>query len=130
MKTITICDKTFNIDCNALTYIQYRKMFNKGIFEDIETIENFVSLQVILSDKIKKENPNISEVELTKQLSRAMLSSIDNYIEAVTRIAYICIYTANKNVGSYEKWLTETKRINTTDKWIVEVTEFAVDCFC
>lgn len=130
MKTITIYDKIFDIDCNALTYIQYRKMFNKGIFEDIETIENFVSLQVILSDKIKKENPNISEVELTKQLSRAMLSSIDNYIEAVTRIAYICIYTANKNVGSYEKWLTEIKRINTTDKWIVEVTEFAVDCFC
>lgn len=130
MKTITICDKIFDIDCNALTYIQYRKIFNKGIFEDIETIENFVSLQVILSDKIKKENPNISEVELTKQLSRAMLSSIDNYIEAVTRIAYICIYTANKNVGSYEKWLTEIKRINTTDKWIVEVTEFAVDCFC
>ena len=130
MKKIDICGKEYEIDCNALTYIQYRKIFNRGIFQDIEIIENFVSLQVLIADKIKKENPEISDSEITKQLSRAMLTNIDEYIEAVTRITYICIYTANKRVGSYEEWLTKIKRINTTDKWIVEVTEFAVSCFC
>ncbi len=130
MRKINICGNEYPIDCNALTYIQYRKMFNRGIFQDIDIIENFVSLQVLIADKIKKENPKISDSEITKQLSRTMLTNIDEYIEAVTRIAYICIYTANKKIGSYEEWLTKIKRINTTDKWIVEVTEFAVDCFC
>lgn len=130
MKKINICGEEFEIDCNALTQIQFRKIFNRGIFEDIQIIENFVSFQVVIADKIKKENPKISDSEITKQLSRAMLPNIDEYIEAVTRIAYICIYTANKDVGTYEEWLTKIKRINTTDKWIVEVTEFAVDCFC
>lgn len=130
MKKIDICGKEYEIDCNALTYIQYRKIFNRGIFQDIEIIENFVSLQVLIADKIKKENPEISDSEITKQLSRTMLTNIDEYIEAVTRITYICIYTANKKVGNYEEWLTKIKRINTTDKWIVEVTEFAVSCFC
>lgn len=130
MKKIDICGKEYEIDCNALTYIQYKKIFNRGIFQDIEIIENFVSLQVLIADKIKKENPEISDSEITKQLSRTMLTNIDEYIEAVTRITYICIYTANKKVGNYEEWLTKIKRINTTDKWIVEVTEFAVSCFC
>lgn len=130
MKKIDICGEEYEIDCNALTYVQYRKIFNRGIFQDIDIIENFISLQVLIADKIKKENPEISNSEITKQLSRTMLTNIDEYIEAVTRIAYICIYTANKKVGSYEEWLTKIKRINTTDKWIVEVTEFAVDCFC
>jgi len=30
MKTITICDKEYDIDCNALTYIKYKSFFNTG----------------------------------------------------------------------------------------------------
>ena len=130
MKTITICDKEFEIDCNALTYIQYRKVFNRGIFEDIQVIENFVVTQTLFADRLKKDNPKLSDDEVVKELSRTMLLNIDEYIEAVTRIAYICIYTANEKIGSYEDWLKDIKRINTNDEWIVEVTEFAVDCFC
>ncbi len=130
MRKINICGHEYEIECNALSYIQYRKIFDKGIFEDIQTIENFVSLQVIMADKLKKENPKISDSEITKELSKIMLNNIDEYIEAVTRIAYICIYTANKEVGNYEEWLTQIDRINTNDKWIVEVTEYAVACFC
>lgn len=130
MKTITICDKSFNIDCNALTYIQFRKIFNRGIFQDIQLIENFIAQQAVATKKIMKKDSTITEEELVNQLSRIMLENIDEYIEAVTRIAYICIYTANENIGSYEQWLKEIERINTNDPWIVEVTEFAVDCFC
>lgn len=130
MKTITICDQKYNIDCNALTYIKYRKIFDRGIFEDIQVIENFMITQTLLANKLKKDNPKITENEIIKELSRAMLKNIDEYIEAVTRIAYICIYTANEDIENYENWLKSIKRINTNDEWIVEVTEFAVNCFC
>ena len=130
MKKVKICDREFDIDCNALTYIQYRKKFNRGIFEDFEIIQNFITTQTLMANQLKKENPKITEVEITTKLSRLMLKSIDNYIEAVTRIAYICCYTANPKIGEYEDWLKLIKRINTTDDWIVEVTEFAVDNFC
>lgn len=130
MKKIKICDREFDIDCNALTYIQYRKKFNRGIFEDFEIIQNFITMQTLMANQLKKENPKITEVEITTKLSRLMLKSIDSYIEAVTRIAYICCYTANPTIGEYEEWLKLIKRINTTDDWIVEVTEFAVDNFC
>jgi hypothetical protein len=130
MRKIAIGEKEYPIDCNALTFINYRKKFNRGIFEDIEIIENFLTVQTVIANQLKKENPNITEAEITVKLSRLMLKTIDNYIEAVTRIAYICCYTANEKIGEYEDWLRDIKRIKTTDDWIVEVTEFAVDCFC
>lgn len=130
MKQIAIDGKNYDIDCNALTYITYKKKFNRGIFEDIDIIQKFLTMQVLQANQLKEENPKISESEMAKQLSNLMLKVIDEYIEAVTRIAYICCYTANEKIGEYEDWLKEIKRIKTNDKWIVEVTEFAVDCFC
>ena len=131
MKQIEICGKKYNIDCNAWTYINYKKIFNKGIFEDIAIIEDFIVKQSLYADKIKEKKPKIGEPELIKELSRLMLrGGIDDYIEAVTKITYICVHTADENCGSYEDWLKNIERINTNDKWIVEVTEFAVDCFC
>ena len=130
MKQIEIDGKTFDIDCNALTYINYRKKFNRGIFEDIDIIQRFVTMQVLQANQLKEENPEIDKEKMVKQLSNLMLKVLDEYIEAVTRIAYICCFTANEKIGDYEDWLKGIKRINTNDKWIVEVTEFAVDCFC
>lgn len=130
MKTITICDKEYEIDCNALTQFNFKKIFNKGIFKNIGIINNFYSKQTILTNQFIAENKLISDKELVKKLSISMLPDLDDYIEAVTEIAYICCYTANENIGSYEIWLKGIPRINTNDEWIVEVTEFAVDCFC
>lgn len=130
MKKIDINGQIYDIDCNALTYINYRKKFNRGIFEDIDVIQRFLTMQVLQTNQLKEKDPNISEAQIIKQLSNLMLKNLDDYIEAVTRIAYICCYTANENIGEYEDWLKSIKRINTNDSWIVEVTEFAVDCFC
>ena len=130
MKQIVIEGNTYDIDCNALTYINFRKKFNRGIFEDIDVIQKFLTMQVLQANQLKEKNPKISEAEIVKQLSNLMLKVLDEYIEAVTRIAYICCYTANEKIGEYEDWLKNIKRINTNDPWIVEVTEFAVDCFC
>ena len=130
MKQIEIDGNKYDIDCNALTYINFKKKFNRGIFEDLDVIQRFLAVQVLSANQLKKENPEISEAQITAQLSRIMRKDIDEYIEAVTRITYICCYTANENIGEYEDWLKNIKRLKTTDKWIVEVTEFAVDCFC
>lgn len=130
MKQIEIDGETYDIDCNALTYINYRKKFNRGIFEDIDIIQRFVTMQVLQANQLKEENPEIDKEKMVEQLSNLMLKVLDEYIEAVTRIAYICCFTANEKIGDYEDWLKGIKRINTNDKWIVEVTEFAVDCFC
>lgn len=130
MKTITICDKQYEIDCNALTQFNFKKIFNKGIFKNISIINSFYSKQTLLANQFLSENKSITDKELIKKLSIAMLQDLDEYVEAVTEIAYICCYTANEKIGNYETWLKGIKRIKTNDKWIVEVTEFAVNCFC
>lgn len=131
MKKINICEKEYDIDCNAFTYVEYRKKFkDNGIFKDFETINNFTTMQVLLTSQLKEKNPKITEAELIKGTSATMISYMDEFIEAITRVAYICCYTANKNIGTYEEWLKGLTRVNTNDKWIVEVTELAVDCFC
>lgn len=131
MKKINICEKEYDIDCNAFTYVEYRKKFkDNGIFKDFETINNFTTMQVLLTSQLKEKKPEITEAELIKETSVTMINYMDEFIEAITRVAYICCYTANKNIGTYEEWLKGLTRVNTNDKWIVEVTELAVDCFC
>lgn len=131
MKKIDICGKEFEIDCNAFTFMEYRKKFkDNGIFEDFGTINNFETIQVLLTAELKNKNPNITKAEIVRETSRQMLKYMDDFVEAITRVGYICCYTANPKIGEYEDWLKGLKRINTNDMWIVEVTELAVNCFC
>lgn len=130
MKKIEINGISYDIDCNAFTYIDYRKKFNRGIFQDIDILQRFTTTQVLLANKYKKENPTLTDAQIEILLSKDMLQNLDEYIEASTRLAYSLIYTADDKIGSYEDWLKEIKQIKTNDKWIVEVTEFAVDNFC
>ena len=131
MKKIDICGKEYEIDCNAFTFMEYRKKFkDNGIFEDFGTINNFETIQVLLTAELKNKNPNITEAEIVRETSRQMLKYMDDFVEAITRVGYICCYTANPKIGEYEDWLKGLKRINTNDMWIVEVTELAVNCFC
>ena len=130
MKTIEICGKKYEIDCNALTYVKYREMFARGIFDDIKILQEFLTKQVYLTKKIKDENPEVGDIYIINSLSTLMIDDMDLFVEAATRIAYIMIYTANKEIEEYEKWLERISTIKTNDEWIVEVTEFAVNCFC
>ena len=62
MKKIDICGKEYEIDCNAFTFMEYRKKFkDNGIFEDFGTINNFETIQVLLTAELKNKNPNITE---------------------------------------------------------------------
>lgn len=131
MKKIDICGKEFEIDCNAFTFVEYRKKFKEnGIFKDFKTINNFTTMQVLVTAELKKKNPEITETEIIKAVSNSMLEYLDDYIDAITRVGYICCYTANSGIGEYEEWLKGITRINTNDMWTVEVAELAVNCFC
>lgn len=130
MKTITICGEEYPINCNALTYIKYREIFRRGIFDDIRILQSFLEKQIILTKQLKEENADIDDITIISSLSRIMLDDMDLFAEAATRIAYIMIYTANKKIEEYERWLENIPSLKTNDEWIAEVTEFAVSCFC
>lgn len=128
MKQITICDKEYNIDCNAFTRFQYKKVFNKGIFEDIKVLNEFSEKQ----NKIRKdlESKNATEEEIQKAINYSMMENLDDFIDVIEKIAYILIYTANPKMESFEDWLKGIEKIDLSANWISEVTELAVNSFC
>lgn len=130
MKTIVIDGNEYNIECNALTYIQYKKVFNKGIFADMDIIKDYLVRQTLKANELKEKYPQISEQEIDTQVGNYMNNYIDDFIEVITRIAYILIYSANEKVEEYENWLRKIKNFKIDDDWVAEVTELAVDCFC
>ncbi|GEM_PF-2450573 len=130
MKQIEIDGTKYDIEANALTYFDYERIFKRGVFQDLDILQKFVTTQVILADKYKKEKPNLTDAQLDILLSRDMRQNLDEYVLASTRLAYILIYEANNNIPEYKEWLKSIKNLRTNDSWIVEVTEFAVDHFC
>lgn len=129
-KQIEINNIKYIIDYNALAYIEHTKMFNKGIFEDVDVVENFVSKQTLQTANIKAKFPEISEEAIVSQISKFMRKDIDNYIQAITRLTYTGIYCVNRNFKTYEEWLMDINEIKTNDQWIVEVTKLVVSSFC
>jgi hypothetical protein len=130
MKTIVIDGNKYDIECNALTYIQYKKVFNKGIFADMDIIKDYLIRQTLKANELKEKYPQMSEQEIDTQVGNYMNNYIDDFIEVITRIAYILIYSANEKIEEYENWLRKIKSFKIDDDWVAEVTELAVDCFC
>lgn len=128
MKTITICDKEYEISCNAFTRFQYKTIFGKGIFADIKTLNEFSSKQ----EKLRKElkDKKVSDEEIENQVNLMMMENLDEFIDVIERMAFILIYTANNKVGSFEEWLKGIDKIDLSANWISEVTEIAVTSFC
>ena len=130
MKQIVIEGNKYDIDCNGLTYILHKRIFNRGIMQDIHVLQNYIITQTIKANEIKTKFPKLSDTEINNQVANFMNDYIDDFIEAITRIAYTLMYTANDKIESYEEFLKNIKHFKINDNWIVEVTEFAVDCFC
>ena len=128
MKSITICEKEYPITCNAFTRFEYKKIFNRGIFADIKVLSEFYDNQ----EKIKKElaEKGLADEEIEKEINLYMMEHLDDFIDAIERIAYILIYSANDKIESFENWLKAIEKIDLSDKWIQEVTEVAVSSFC
>lgn len=130
MKQIKIDGNTYDVDCNALTYVLHKRIFNRGIMQDIRIIQNYLITQTIEANKLKNQFTELSDSELDDRISKFMNNYIDEFIEAITRIAYTLIYTANDKIASYDDFLRNIKKFKIDDDWIVEVTELAVNCFC
>lgn len=128
MKKITICDKEYEIDCNAFTRFQYKTVFGRGIFADIKILNEFSEKQEKLRKELKAKK--LSNEEIENQINISMLENLDDFIDVIERIAYILIYTANNNVESFEEWLKGITKLDLSQPWISEVTEFAVSSFC
>lgn len=130
MKTIRIGNKEYMYDCNAYTYILFKKVFNFSIFDDIRVLQEYLVKQAIILNDIKQQVPNITEEELKSSITRFMLKdNIETFVESATRITYILIKEHNE-IPKYEEWLKTVPPLKISDDWIVEVAEFAVDCFC
>ena len=128
MKIITICDKEYEIDCNAYTRFQYKELFGKGIFADIKVLNDFSDKQEKLrKELIKKE---ISDEEIEREISLLMMDKLDDFIDVIQKIAYILIYSANNKIGSFQDWLKGIEKVELSANWISEVTELAVNSFC
>lgn len=128
MKTITICDKEYEISCNAFTRFQYKTIFGKGIFADIKILNEFSSKQEQLRKELKDKKA--SEEEIENQINLMMMENLDDFIDVIERMAYILIYTANNKIGNFEDWLKGIDKIDLSANWISEVTELAVNSFC
>lgn len=130
MKQIVIEGNSYDIACNALTLILHRRLFNKGIMQDVHVLQNYIIVQTIKANELKEKFPEMTEEQIDSKVGNFMNDYIDDFIEAITRIAYTLMYTANEKIASYEDFLRSIKNLKIDDDWIVEVTEFAVDCFC
>lgn len=130
MKQIAIDGNKYDIDCNALTFVLHKRLFNKGLMQDVRILQNYLITQTIKANEIKAKFPKLTDTEIDNQVANFMNEYIDDFIEAITRIAYTLMYTANEKIASYDDFLRSIKNFKIDDDWIVEVTELAVDCFC
>lgn len=128
MKQITIEGKGYNIDCNAYIPVQYKSFFKSGLVKDMQTIQEYLIKQTVVSKQIEKLE--LSETEKINRISNYMSDDIDDFIIKVTQITWTLIHSVDEKIEDYETWLKSIKKIKIDDDWIVEVTEFAVDCFC
>lgn len=128
MQKIIIDNKEYDISCNAFTRFQYKSIFGNGIFADIKILKDFSDKQSKIREDLTKKGLNEKEIE--EQINSAMMENLDDFLDVITKIAYILIFTANSKIGSFEDWLKGLNKINLAENWVTEVTEFAVSSFC
>lgn len=126
-KTMNIMGKDYEVCINAYTPLLYKKTFKSGFMEDLSKLSE-VSLK---RDELTKEliAKGIEENKVEEQVNVKTMSSLDDFVEVITQIAYILILGNNKNFKSYEDWMSEQETLSMSDNWIAEVTEFAVASF-
>lgn len=129
MKNIKIGEKEHQIDCNAYVQIDYRKIFNRGIIKDVQIVNKFIATQTLKYAELKAKNPEMSEEDILVKVSELTIDDLDEFVEVLTKITWILIYTVNKNIEDYETWLKGMTKIDISSKWVAEVTELAVSSF-
>ena len=102
----------------------YKKVFERAIFKDISLLTDvFVN-----GEKIDKEDITTEEKEQKK--NKETLENYDDILDVVLQIAYIEIYTHDRQFMSYNEWLETIKKVSISEGWVTEVVSIATDCFC
>lgn len=127
IKNIKIGEVEYTINSNAYTRFLYKKVFNKGIMEDVQIITNFAVCMQEEQDRLDKLG--LSEDEKNKQIGLFALEKIDSFVDVILQLTYIFIRCNDENFMSYEDWLKTIDSVNPNDKWVSEVTELAVSSF-
>lgn len=92
---IKIKDKKYIGQCNALSYIFYKKIFNTNIFDDLKTFKKTL---------IDVENGNDNEENILR------------FYEILQRFIYVLLYTKDQNIEDYEEWKSLLELENITEK--------------
>ena len=125
---ITICDKEYEITCNAYTRYKYKEIFNRKMASDLNILNEFSTNQEKTKNELKEKG--LTDKEIEEQINYSTMESLDDLIDVIERITYIVIYTANEKIGSFEEWLKNIEYIDLSANWIEEVTKLVVNSFC
>ena len=129
MKTIKIGSQEFNISCHASTYRDYADIFDRNIMKDLNTTQNFLRKEIKSLEKHKEDMPNASNEEIQEMIFKDTVDDLNDFIDCITRMCWICIYDNNKDIASYDEWYASLERLSLSDKWITEVMALCADCF-
>lgn len=147
MKEIEIGKQKFKITCHASVYSRYNDFFNKNIIKDLNFVGKFIATQYSLSKKYTKEElksrkidsktlkdlsgDTINEISLIieEKIFNDTVDLLDEFVENITKIAWICIYDNKTDIEEYKKWYSSLETLKMDDKWIMEVVEVATNCF-
>lgn len=129
MKTIKIGSQEFNISCHASTYRDYADIFDRNIMKDLNTTQNFLRKEIKSLEKHKEDMPNASAQEIQELIFEDTLDELNDFIDCITRMCWICIYDNNKDIASYDEWYNSLERLSLSDDWIMEVMALCADCF-
>lgn len=129
MKTIKIGSQEFNISCHASTYRDYADIFDRNIMKDLNTTQNFLRKEIKSLEKHKENMPNASAQEIQELIFEDTLDELNDFIDCITRMCWICIYDNNKDIASYDEWYNSLERLSLSDNWIMEVMALCADCF-
>lgn len=130
MKTIEIGSQEFNISCHASTYRDYADIFDRNIMKDLNTTQNFFRKQIKSLEKHKEDMPNASEQEIHELIFEETADDLNDFIECITKMCWICIYDNNKDITCYDEWYASLERLSLSDNWITEVMALCANCFC
>lgn len=129
MKTIKIGSQEFNISCHASTYRDYADIFYRNIMKDLNTTQNFLRKEIKSLEKHKEDMPNASNEEIQEMIFKDTVDDLNDFIDCITRMCWICIYDNNKDISCYEEWYSSLERLSLLDDWIMEVMALCANCF-
>lgn len=105
---IKIKNKSYIGQCNALSYVFYKRIFRANIFEDLENL--------------RKSLVNISNNVANKQ-------DIADFYEILIRLIYILIYTKNQDIEDIENWFKKIQIQDLTEELTNKTIEVFLESF-